>query len=263
LVDEPTGDDYRALLRCARPQCDTAVLSIDTTREMGAPGHDVVARLAAFLRSEATSGGVRRLRYQLTNACIDVLDEAPGLFAWRQPDRPENLCLLRRDGSPWMVSIAEERIGYVELAPFEKLLLGRGAPGLAAVLAHQGARDAILAGLERSLESGVETIHAAMLAYAAPLLAEGREGVVAALRDWIASGDQVRLAAAIQVTGRLRLVELESALSGLLDALRHDEVAVPAVYRSNVVLGARWRVRLTGQLVEALDALRIPPAASV
>jgi hypothetical protein len=131
------------------------------------------------------------------------------------------------------------------------------------VLAHQGARDAILAGLERSLESGVETIHAAMLAYAAPLLAEGREGVVAALRDWIASGDQVRLAAAIQVTGRLRLVELESALSGLLDALRHDEVAVPAVYRSNVVLGARWRVRLTGQLVEALDALRIPPAASV
>ncbi|MGD0833791.1 MAG: hypothetical protein ABSA40_05110 [Candidatus Dormibacteria bacterium] len=263
LVDEPVGDDYRALLLCARPQCDTAVLSVDTTRELAGPGRELLGRLAPSLRSEAISAGVRRLRYELSGACIEVLGTAPGLFAWMQPDRPENLCLLRPDGSPWIVSIAGDRIGYVELSPFEKLLLGRAAPGVAAVLAHQGATDAILAALERRLESGAEAVQAGMLDYARTVLDEGREGLVVALRDWLGSGEQVRVTAALHVAGRLRLTELGPDLSRLLDALRRGEVAVPAVYRSNMVLGARWRAHLTGQLTEALDALRSRPAPSV
>ncbi len=263
LVDEPVGDDYRALLVCARPRCDTAVLSVDTSREMGPSGLEVLGRLAPSLRSEAVSAGVRRLRYELSGACIEVLGTAPGLFAWMQPDRPENLCLLRPDGSPWIVSIAGDRIGYVELSPFEKLLLGRAAPGVAAVLAHQGARDAILAALERRLESGMETVQAGMLNSSRSVLEEGREGLVEALRDWLASGEQVRVAAAVHVAARLRLTELVPDLSRLLDALRRDEIAVPAVYRSNVVLAARWRSRLTGQLTEALSALGSRPAPSV
>jgi hypothetical protein len=263
LVDEPVGDDYRALLACARPQCDTALLSIDTSRELSPGGQELLARMAGSLRSEVANAGVRRLRYQLTSACVDVLGDAPGLFAWLQPDRPENLCLLRPDGSPWVVSIAAERIGYVELTPFEKLLLGRGAPGLAAVLAHQGARDAILAAFEHRLEDGVETVQAGMLAYAGSLLDDGREGLVAALRDWLASGEQVRVAAAVHLAGRLHLVELNADLTGLLDALRRDSIPMPAVYRSNMVLGVRWRARLTAQLSEALDSLRRVPATSV
>jgi len=46
LVDEPTGDDYRALLLCARSQCDTAVLTVDTTRDLDPSGRAVVERLA-------------------------------------------------------------------------------------------------------------------------------------------------------------------------------------------------------------------------
>jgi len=68
LVDEPVGDDYRALLLCARPQCDTAVLSVDTTRELAGPGRELLGRLAPSLRSEAISAGVRRLRYELSGA---------------------------------------------------------------------------------------------------------------------------------------------------------------------------------------------------
>jgi hypothetical protein len=86
---------------------------------------------------------------------------------------------------------------------------------------------------------------------------------VEALRDWLASGEQVRVAAAVHVAARLRLTELVPDLSRLLDALRRDEIAVPAVYRSNVVLAARWRSRLTGQLTEALSALGSRPAPSV
>src|ERR1039458_5099518 len=192
LVDEPTGDDYRAMLVCARAQCDTAVLSLDTNRDLDPGGQEIVDRLATQLRSESRSGHVRLLRYEFSQACIDVLGEVSGLFAWRQPGLPENLCLLRADGSPWIVSIAADRIGYVEFTPFEKLLLGRAAPGLAAVLAHQGARDAVLAAFERRLEDAADALEADLLVYARALAEEGREGIVAAGHDWLGSGEVLR-----------------------------------------------------------------------
>jgi hypothetical protein len=58
-------------------------------------------------------------------------------------------------------------------------------------------------------------------------------------------------------------VELDAALAGLLDALRRDEVPIPAVYGSSMVLGVRWRARLTGQLTEAIDSLRSGAGTSV
>lgn len=255
LVDEPTGDDYRALLLCARSQCDTVVLSVDSERELDPAGQVVLDRLATGLRSDTENGSIRRLRFELTQGCVDVLGEAPGLFAWRQPQRPENLCLLRPDGSPWIVSIAAERIGYVEFTPFEKLLLGRAAPGLAAVLAHQGAQDAILAAFERRLESEGERLQRELLSYARSVVTDGREGLVGALRDWILSGELVRATVAVEVVARLGLVELEGDLARLAEALRRDLLPSPAVYRSNLVLRVRWRTRFERQLEAALASL--------
>jgi hypothetical protein len=255
LVDEPIGDDYRALLLCARSQCDTAVLSVDTGRGLDPSGAEVVDRLSPQLRSESRSGEVRLLRYELSQACVDVLGEAPGLFAWQQPALPENLCLLRHDGSPWIVSIAAERIGYVEFTPFEKLLLGRAAPGLAAVLAHQGARDAILAAFERRLEDAADALEADVLVYSRSVAEEGREGVVAAVRDWLLSGELVRVGAAVHVVTRLGLTELEVELAHLVEAVRHDQLPGPAVYRSSPVLRERWRIRFERRLSEAIAVL--------
>ncbi|HAW10176.1 MAG: hypothetical protein ABSC16_06610 [Candidatus Dormibacteria bacterium] len=255
LVDEPTGDDYRALLLCARSQCDTAVLTVDTTRDLDPSGRAVVERLAPELRSESRSGDLRLLRYELSQACVDVLGEAPGLFAWRQPGLPENLCLLRQDGSPWIVSIAAERIGYVEFTPFEKLLLGRAAPGLAAVLAHQGARDAILAAFERRLEDAAEAMEADLLVYARSVAEDGRDGVVAAVRDWLGSGELVRLGAAVHLVARLGLTELGPELGRLAEAARRDQLPGPTVYRSSPVLRERWRIRFERRLGEATTVL--------
>jgi hypothetical protein len=255
LVDEPTGDDYRALLTCARSQCDTAVLTIDTARELDAAGQAVVDRLAGELRSEGRSGAIRLLRYELSPVCLDVLGEAPGLFAWRQPGLPENLCLLRQDGSPWIVSIAAERIGYVEFTPFEKLLLGRAAPGLVAVLAHQGARDAVLAAFERRLEDAAEALEADLLVYCRSVVGDGREGVVAAVSAWLQSGELFRVAAAVHVVARLGLSELEAELTRLVEALRRDQLPSPAAYRSSPVLRERWRIRFDRRLHEAIEVL--------
>ena len=255
LVDEPTGEDYRALLACARSQCETLILSVDTARDLEAEGREVLSRLRGELRSEAESGGVRRLRYGFGPAALTVLVEAPGLYAWRQPSRPENLCLLRHDGTPWIVSIAAERIGYVELTPFEKLLLGRSSPGLAAVLAHQGARDAILAAFERRSETEGERLEAELLAYARSVLEEGREGLVGALRDWLRSGELSRVGAAVGVATQLGLIELEPELAHLADAVRRDALPCPAAYRSSPVLRIRWRTRFERQLASAITAL--------
>jgi hypothetical protein len=255
LVDEPTGDDYRALLLCARSQCDTAVLSVDGRRELDAAGAEIVERLAAQLRSDTRSGEVRRLRYQLTQECVDVLGEAPGLYAWKQPQRPENLCLLRPDGSPWIVSIAVERIGYVEFTPFEKLLLGRVAPGLAAVLAHQGTRDAILAAFERRLEDAAGALEADLLVYARSVSEDGREGLVEAVHDWLLSGELVRVGAAVRLVARLGLTEMEADVARLRDSLRRGQLPGMAVYRSSPVLRERWRIRFERLLDEAMAVL--------
>lgn len=256
LVDEPRGDDYRALLLCARSQCDTAVLSVDTSREFDAAGEEVVDRLSPQLRSESRSGGIRLLRFELNQPCLDVLGEAAGLFSWQQPSRPENLCLLRADGSPWIVSIAAESIGYVEFTPFEKLLLGRAAPGLAAVLAHQGARDAVLAAFERRLEDAADALEADLLIYARSVGDEGREGIVGAVRDWLTCGELLRIGAAVHVTARLGLVDLETELQHLEEALRRDRLPGPSVYRSSPVLRERWRIRFDRELRAASEVLQ-------
>jgi hypothetical protein len=255
LVDEPRGDDYRALLLCARSHCDTAVLTVDEGRDLHAAAQEVIDRLAPQLRSESRSGRLRLLRYELNQECADTLGEASGLFAWQQPHLPENLCLLRNDGSPWIVSIAAERIGYVEFTPFEKLLLGRVAPGLAAVLAHQGARDAILAAFERRLENAAEALEADLLVYARSMAGEGREGLVAAVHEWLLSGELVRVRAAVHLVARLGLTELRAELSQLREALRRDHLPGPAVYRSSPVLRGRWRSHFERDLDEAIAVL--------
>jgi hypothetical protein len=255
LVDEPSGEDYRALLLCARSQCETAVLSVDGRRDLDTSGQEVVNRLSSQLRSESRTGAVRLLHYELSQECVNVLGEAPGLFAWKQPQLPENLCLLRHDGSPWIVSIAAERIGYVEFTPFEKLLLGRVAPGLAAVLAHQGARDAMLAAFERRLEDAAAALEADLLVYARAVAEDGREGLIAAVHDWLLSGELVRVGAAVRLVARLGLTELAPDLARLHEALRRDHLPGPAAYRSSPVLRARWRLRFERLLDEAMKVL--------
>jgi hypothetical protein len=155
VIDEPVGPEYDALLDTALTQCSTLVLSVRPDG-LEATAADVLEKLEPH-RQAAPGDAVAR--FALDRDTVSILKQAArGLYAWRSPVLPANLCLLRGDGSPWLVSIAAERLGYLELTPFEKLLLGRAAPGLAAVLAHQAARDAILAYFERRYEAQVESL---------------------------------------------------------------------------------------------------------
>jgi len=255
LVDEPLGADYDALLDTALTQCSFFVVRTRASDD-GAAAHAVLSRLEPHLeRRMDTSSGTAH-RFCLNHESVAVLKAvARGLYAWQQPGLPEDLCLLREDGSPWLVSIAAERLGYLELAPFEKLLLGRAAPGLAAVLAYQGARDAILASFERRLEAHLELLTAEAADYASHVVDEGREGLCDALARWLGSRDESRVHVALEVIGSLRLTELRDEVRALQRVALGVERDDPAGYSANAVLRERWRARRRRLLERTLRLL--------
>src|SRR5205807_2418570 len=114
-------------------------------------------------------------------------------------------------------------------------------------------RDTILAYFERRIESHIEALTVEVQRYAHTILEEGREDLVEALAGWLASGEEARVHAAVEVIGALRLTELRSEVLALQ---RGDDAAdEPDVYRSNVVLRARWRVRRRRLLERTLQRL--------
>jgi hypothetical protein len=258
VIDEPVGPEYDALLDSALTQCSTLVLTMRHDGEEPR-ARAVVDELGPHRLQDGAQGPV--LRYRLSRETVAILKRsARGLYAWRHPALPENLCLLRADGTPWLVSISAERLGYLELTPFEKLLLGRAAPGLAAVLAHQAARDAILAYFERRYETHVEALTAEVERFARTVVEEGREGLVDAMADWIESDDPARVSAALDVIGAVGLTELRGEVAALSRAVIADTAPAPRVYRSNLVLRERWKARRSRQVQRVLDQL--PPPAS-
>jgi len=57
-----------------------------------------------------------------------------GLYGWELPELPEDLCVLRDDGSPVLGSIAHEREGWLSLTDTEHQNLLREWPDLHALL---------------------------------------------------------------------------------------------------------------------------------
>src|SRR6202142_1561821 len=117
LLDEPTGPDYAGLLECALVQCSTAVLTV-RQGEMDPEGQATVESLARFQQAKSIPAAGSLVRYALSRESVTVLQEATGgLYGWQHPGLPDNLCLYRGDGSPWLVSSAGAHIGYLEVSP--------------------------------------------------------------------------------------------------------------------------------------------------
>ena len=62
-----------------------------------------------------------------------------GLFEWQNPDLPDDLHLMRADGSTWMACVAHPESAWLELTQSELEQLKNSALDLAATLrSHQG-----------------------------------------------------------------------------------------------------------------------------
>jgi len=75
------------------------------------------------------------LTFRLERAVVALLAEhASSLYDWRQPELPEDLCLLREDGDAALVTIAHEHDAYLILSPAELDRLEAEIPQVAATL---------------------------------------------------------------------------------------------------------------------------------
>ena len=140
IVDEPAGEIYQELLDYAlraRSQF-SLVWREQLTFEKSA--HAIAQRLGPDLVSEARTdtwpgtqllGHLATVRtYRLSANGLAVLREAPGLYDWRAPSRPEDLAFYTSDGRPWLGSIAHEKQAFVYPSAIDVGELKAKVPGL-------------------------------------------------------------------------------------------------------------------------------------
>jgi hypothetical protein len=239
ILDEPSGDDYVALLRAASGECATGALT--ATSSLTTAGRAVVDALRGPSASVPSAGSV--VRFPITPATLDVLAErASTLYSWRTPTLPDSLCLFRPDGSPWLISVAGQRLGYIELTVLERVRLSHVAPAVASSLANRAARDAILGSLERRLEERTQSLVGDLRGYVRDAAADSRDVLVDALLRWLVSGDDVRSAVAVELIGSLQLTEMREPLEEYVDWLRSGDSS-PPVFADHPVLRDRWIAR--------------------
>jgi hypothetical protein len=138
---EPREENYYRLLNLALEFCDRLLLVERSSIPLSLLGKEFAQRLNGFL-IETMNGDewpgtklldekavIRVFKFNLDS--LEILKSFTcGLYDWVQPELLEDLCLLRSDGTPWLVSISHEKDGYFELTECEKNQVIEKFPGL-------------------------------------------------------------------------------------------------------------------------------------
>ena len=138
IVEEPKDDLYHRLLDYGLQFCPLFLLVRQPYNrpEPGPASEEILRELGAFfLKSEQADEwpGTRVYKnkaeicwFEYNPSSANILKNATShLYQWEPPDFPDDLCLMRNEQSPWLVTITEERDSYLELelAEFEALKL--------------------------------------------------------------------------------------------------------------------------------------------
>ena len=256
IIDEPGGKEYWGLIDGALQHCSHGVLRADR-ESLDAGGLAVLDDLAPFALEEPPQGGLGGVvRFTLNVESAAILKTAANrLYDWLQPKLPSDLCLFRYDGSPWLMTIASEALGYVELTTFEKLLLAQSSPELPGALVHRAARDAILAVFEQRYETALTPLVKELSSHTQAFLDEGRDGLVEALGVWLHASDSTRVTVALKVITELGLDEFVDEIDDMRNDVYAGRIAIPSVFSRNSVLADRWLAELKTQLDHTLSVL--------
>jgi hypothetical protein len=145
FASEPAGKTYSLLLSSAVGLCKRTLLVVRPDLGLSSAGADLLERLRPHgLRAHARSSwpgtvlvqGSASVHESAFNATVarTLHSAAQRLFQWRQPELPEDLCLLREDGSPWLTTIAHEQEAYLSLSDAELEKLNRRFPEFTSTL---------------------------------------------------------------------------------------------------------------------------------
>jgi hypothetical protein len=128
---EPLSElQYHSLLRDAGHFCTAFLLIVKPGIGLSSQALDVLDRLNPYeISVEEVSEwpGTRLLRgvvekhlYRLDASSLDLIIAAVSSpFDWQQPALPEDLCLLREDGSALLVTIAHEQDAFLQVSENE------------------------------------------------------------------------------------------------------------------------------------------------
>jgi hypothetical protein len=139
LLSDVEGQVYVRLLDHSLDCCDSFILVTRHSIVASASAMAVLDRLEPYLvcaeessewpGTQLLGSTARVYRYKLTSDTIFILGEvAERLFDWQQPELPEDLCLIRPDGNPWLVTIAHEEDAYLNLSNDERAALTESIP---------------------------------------------------------------------------------------------------------------------------------------
>lgn len=146
---EPSGRLYRSLLDCGLGFCAKALLVVRADLGLSPGADQLLSNLCkqdCEVREDSKWPGTvlfdeTALVYEMPYG-VDVANvlamAVDAIFEWQQPKRPEDLCLLRADGSAWLTSIAHERDAFLTLRDEEVPLVKRDCPQLHEALLLEG-----------------------------------------------------------------------------------------------------------------------------
>jgi hypothetical protein len=146
LIKEPSGNLYSDLLDYALEVCEFFLLVTDReNKQLNSEGKRVLGELLPFLnRMEMKSewpgtvlygGEVQVYMYHYIPESVVILKKAANrLYQWQRPYLPDDLCLLRSDESPWLVTIAHENDSYLVLNEDDYLRLLNALPAYAPMI---------------------------------------------------------------------------------------------------------------------------------
>ena len=135
-VADPAGATaYSQLLEASATVCSYFLLVVRESLGLDSDAQRVLTDLLPYLVDEAASNSwpgtvlfselaIVRI-YRLDSESMELLVTLASAFTdWVQPALPEDLCLLRSDGSAWLTSIAHEGDVFVDCQPQEERAWG-------------------------------------------------------------------------------------------------------------------------------------------
>ena len=126
IEEEPVGKGYSGLLRFALGRCDAGLLVVRdadamtpmTANFLGSIKQSIISNQpqSRWPGTELIGHTATVFRFRYDDMICDQLTKATDhLYGWIEPELPEDLCLMRPGGSPWLVTISHEHDGYLDL----------------------------------------------------------------------------------------------------------------------------------------------------
>ena len=131
LVTEPKNELYSKLLIKALKSCNSFIFVVRPTISTEKSVQKIIDDLQQYLikkSAESEWPGTKLIndtalvyKFQLNKETTQYLvNVSSSLYSWLQPDFPEDLCLLRENGKPWLTTISHEKDAYLLLSEEEK-----------------------------------------------------------------------------------------------------------------------------------------------